>query len=86
MDNVPSQVVPQDKFASPCALFATHHQALPFVIIAEIALGRDTEELIDVRAPPGVVVFYVGMQLLVRSRECKQSVGVEKGGDMCERF
>lgn len=78
--------MPQDKFTPPCSLFTAQHQSLPVFIIAKIALRRDPEELIDVRAPPSVVVFYVGVQLPVRAREREQSVGVEKSGDMCERL
>lgn len=71
LDDVPSQVVPQDKFTHPRTLFATQHQAPPRIVIAEIAFRRDPKVLINVCAAPGVVVLYVGVQLLVCSRERK---------------
>jgi len=53
---------------------------------AEIALGGDPKELAGVRPAPGVVVVHVGMQLLVRPGERKESGRVEESGDVSERF
>lgn len=51
-----------------------------------VALGQDAEVLIDVRPPPGVIVNYVGIELVTRPRQSEEVWRIEEGGNVSERF
>ncbi len=80
-DDVPRQIIPQDELPLPGALFPPQHERL---VITQIALWGDSEVLVDVRPAPGVVVRYVGMERLARSREGEQIRRVEERRDVGE--
>jgi hypothetical protein len=52
----------------------------------QVALGADAKILVKERSPPGVIVSYVFIQLLVGLSECNERDRVKERGDVCECF
>lgn len=84
--DVPPQIVAQDELLFPACLLSPEHQGPVAGVIMKIALRGYPEVLVDVCSAPGVVVRYVGMELLARPRESNEVGRIEERGDMGERL
>lgn len=88
----PTQIIPDDKLPLPRALLPPEHpqpglpiaNPVPAGRISKVGLGRYTQELVDKRATPGVLLVYVVVEILVCARESKKRRRVEEGGDVGE--
>lgn len=85
-NDVPPQIVAQNEFLLPGCLLPPEHQGPVVSVILQIALRCYPEVLVDVCSAPGVVVGYVGMELLAYPRESEEVGRVEEGSDVSERF
>ena len=54
--------------------------------MTQVGLRRDAKILVDERPTPGVVVRYVGVELLARLGENEEGGGLEEGRDVGERL
>lgn len=79
---VPSEGVVHYEFLSPGSKVGSPQEEA-FRII-EIRFGADTQELVDKRAMPSVVVFYVIGEASVDLTEDEETWRIEMRGDMSE--
>lgn len=84
--DVPPQIIAQDELLLPGGLLPPEHQRPVAGVIAKLALRRYAEVLVNVCSAPGVVVRYVGVELLARPREGEEVGRVKECGDMSERL
>ncbi len=85
-NDVPPQIIAQNELLLPGCLLPPEHQGPVVGVIVQVALRCDPEVLVDVCSPPGVIVGYVGMELLAYPREGEEVGRVEEGSDVSERF